>query len=61
MKNKLPADNKGAENSPQQTSACDNTPQRPVRYEVEPQRGGARVRVRYREGSNTSDGCRLCR
>lgn len=33
---------------------------RPARYEIVPQRGGARIRVRYREGSASND-CRLCR
>lgn len=31
------------------------------RYEVQPQRDGARLRVRYREGTTRSGACRLCR
>lgn len=47
---------------PQQTSATDMPPEadRPARYEVVPQRGGAKIRVRYREGSQSGD-CRLCK
>ncbi|UXD87761.1 hypothetical protein [Thalassolituus hydrocarboniclasticus] len=30
-------------------------------YQVQPQRGAARLRVRYREGTTRDSGCRLCR
>mgnify|MGYP001408815916 CR=1 FL=1 len=43
---------------------CDAVPQRHSRYEISPQRGGARMRVRYREGSYSTDkdaDCPLCR
>ncbi len=46
-----------AADNPSCSSAADT---RPARYEIVPQRGGARIRVRYREGSASSD-CRLCR
>jgi hypothetical protein len=42
------------------TQLADRDIERPARYEVEAQRGGAIIRVRYREGSRT-DGCRLCK
>ncbi|MCA6062761.1 hypothetical protein [Thalassolituus marinus] len=39
---------------------ADKNHERPARYEVVAQRGGARIRVRYREGSRTDD-CQLCK
>lgn len=30
-------------------------------YQVQPQRGAARLRVRYREGTTRDSSCRLCR
>lgn len=63
MKTDTPANNMAA-NAAQDNHGsgqhCHSTAERPARYEIVPQRGGPRIRVRYREGSASED-CRLCR
>ena len=47
--------------SPPQYKTEDNLPATRPSYQILPQRGGARLRVRYREGSFTQGSCSLCK
>lgn len=45
---------------PPSTADAGKTSQRPS-WQVMPQRGGSRIRVRYREGLFATDECHLCK